>query len=70
MMCGNTSDYIDHPLPKHFVSAHGVSHHAWAPGPPPSKFGAARSDSTVLVTRLHQVMTRLEEILFDSDSKD
>ena len=30
---GNTSDFIDHPLPKHFVSAPGASHHAWAPGP-------------------------------------
>jgi len=33
MICGNTSDLIDHPLPKHFVSAHGASHHAWAPRP-------------------------------------
>jgi len=27
------SDFIDHPLPKHFVSAHGASHHAWTTGP-------------------------------------
>jgi len=40
MMCGNTIDCIDHPLPKHFVSAHRASHHAWAPGTPPSKSGA------------------------------
>ena len=40
MMCGNTSDFIDHPLPKHLVSAHGASHHVWAPGPPPSESGA------------------------------
>jgi len=33
MICGKTSDFIDHPLPKDFVSAHGASHHAWAPGP-------------------------------------
>jgi len=39
-VCGNTSDLIDHSLPKHFVSAHEASHHAWAPGPPPSKSGA------------------------------
>ena len=41
MICGNTSDFIDHPLPKHFVTAHGVSHHTWAPGTRPSKSGAA-----------------------------
>jgi len=40
MICGNTSDVIYHPLPKHFVSAHGASHHAWAPRPPPPKSGA------------------------------
>jgi len=40
MICGNTSDFIDHPLLKHFVSAHGASHNAWAPVPPPSKSGA------------------------------
>jgi len=33
MICGNASDIIDHPRPKHFVSAHGASHHVWAPGP-------------------------------------
>jgi len=33
MIRGNTSGLIDHPIPKHFVSAHGASHHAWAPGP-------------------------------------
>jgi len=33
MICGNTSDFIDDPLPKHFVSAHGASHHAWAQAP-------------------------------------
>jgi len=37
MIWGNTSDFIDHPLRKHFVSAYGASHHVWAPGPPPSK---------------------------------
>jgi len=40
MICGNTSDFIDHPLPKYFESAHGASHHAWTPGLPPSKSGA------------------------------
>jgi len=40
MICGKTSDFMDHSLPKHFVSAHGASHHVWAPGPPPSKSGA------------------------------
>jgi len=39
MIRGNASDFIDHPLPKHFVSAHGASHHPRAPGPPPSKPG-------------------------------
>jgi len=39
MMCGNAIDFIDHPLPKDFVSAHGASHHVWTPGPPPSKSG-------------------------------
>jgi len=29
----NTSDFIDNPLPKYFVSTHGASNHAWAPGP-------------------------------------
>jgi len=33
MICGNTSDFIDHPLPKHLVSTHGACHHAWVPGP-------------------------------------
>jgi len=33
MIRGNTTDFIDHPLPKDSVSAHGASHHAWAPGP-------------------------------------
>jgi len=40
MVCGNTSDFIDHLVPKHFVSAHGASHHAWAAGLQPSKSGA------------------------------
>jgi len=40
MMCGNASDIIDHPLPKHFVSAHQAFHHARAPDFPPSKSGA------------------------------
>ena len=40
MIRGNTSDFIDHPLPKYFESAHGASHHAWTPGLPPSKSGA------------------------------
>ena len=30
---GNTGNFIYHPLPKNSVSAHGASHHAWAPGP-------------------------------------
>jgi len=42
MIYGNTSDF-DHPLPKDSVSVHGASHHAWAPGPPPSKPGAVAS---------------------------
>jgi len=29
----NTTDFIDHPLPKDSVSAHAASHHAWAPVP-------------------------------------
>jgi len=33
MMRSNTSDFIDHPLPKDCISAHGASHHAWTPGP-------------------------------------
>jgi len=33
MICGNAIDFIDHPLPYHFLSAHGASHHAWAPAP-------------------------------------
>jgi len=32
---------MDHPLYENVVSAHGASHHAWAPGPPQSKSGAA-----------------------------
>ena len=50
MTCGNTSDFIDHPLPKHFVSAHGASHHAWAPGSPPSKSGADANELPVAVS--------------------
>jgi len=42
MICGNTSDFFDHPLPEHFVSAHGASHHVWAPGPPLSQSCAAK----------------------------
>jgi len=37
MIRGNTSDIIGHPPPKDFIFAHGASHHAWAPGPLPSK---------------------------------
>jgi len=40
MICGNTSDFVDHFLPKHFVSACVASHHAWTSDPPPSKSGA------------------------------
>jgi len=40
MVCGNTSDVIDQPLPNDFVSAHGASHQAWVPGPPAFKSGA------------------------------
>jgi len=29
MIRGNTSDFIDHTLPKDSVSAHGASHHTW-----------------------------------------
>jgi len=39
MLHGTTNDFIDHPLPKLFVFAHGASHHAWAPGLTPSKSG-------------------------------
>ena len=42
MIRGNTTDFIDHPLPKDSISAYGASHHAWAPVPPPSKSGAVR----------------------------
>jgi len=54
MIHGNTSDFIDHPLPIHFVSVHGASHHAWAPGPPPSKSGAAAhvKGNTIFRTQL------------------
>ena len=31
LLNGNTSDFTDHSLPKDSVSAHGASHHAWAP---------------------------------------
>ena len=34
MIRGNSNNVIDHPLPKDFVSADGVSHHAWTSGPP------------------------------------
>jgi len=40
MTCGNTGDLVDHPLPKYFLSAHGASHYAWAPDPPPSESDA------------------------------
>ena len=53
MIRGNTIDFIGHPLPRHFVSAHGASHHAWDPGPP-SKSGAA------LTTPLYDVNELLE----------
>jgi len=33
MVCGNNSDFIDHPLPKHFASAHRASHNAWGQAP-------------------------------------
>jgi len=33
MIRENTSDFITYPLSKDSVSAHGASHHAWAPGP-------------------------------------
>jgi len=31
MICGNTCNFIGHPTPKDFISAHGASYHAWAP---------------------------------------
>jgi len=34
MIRGNTSDFIGPPLPEDSTSAHGASHHAWAPGLP------------------------------------
>jgi len=40
MIRGNTSDFIGHPLPKDSISAHGASHGAGAPDPPPLKSGA------------------------------
>jgi len=40
---GNTSDFIDHPLPKYSFSARGASHHACVPGPPGSKSGAGET---------------------------
>jgi len=43
MICGNTSDFIDHPLPKYSVSARGASQHACVPGPPGSKSGAGET---------------------------
>jgi len=40
MTRGNTSDFIDHHLPKDSLPAHGASHHTGSPGHLPSKFGA------------------------------
>jgi len=38
-------NFIGHPYLKILYpqSAHGASHHAWTPGPPPSKSGAVRA---------------------------
>jgi len=60
MICGNTIDTIDHPLPKRFKSAHGVSNDAWAPGPPPSKSGVAllHESKKIFVSCLEFLNTR------------
>jgi len=49
MIYGNTSDFIDCPLHKHFVSAHGASHHAGTPGTLSSKAGAGLPDSLLVL---------------------
>ena len=53
MVRGNTSDLIGHPLPKDSISAHGASHHGWAPAPPLSKSGAGQDELTVSTTTLN-----------------
>jgi len=62
MICGNTSDIIDHPLPKHFVSAHGASLYAWAPVPPPSKSGAGKHQTSVNADHCKYVVFQIIEI--------
>jgi len=56
MICGNTNDFIGHPILKDSIFAHGASHHAWAPGPPPSKSGA--EPTTPLHTNPKQILIR------------
>jgi len=33
MICENTNDFINNLLPEDSLSAHGVSHSEWTPGP-------------------------------------
>jgi len=59
-VCGNTSVFIDHPLHKHFVSAHWASRHAWTPDPPRSKSGAGPTDCTTSPMRQLSPMYKTE----------
>jgi len=61
MICGNTSDFMNHPLSKYLVSAHGVSHHAWAPGPPPFESGADKNTNTL--EEHHIVCEKISKLL-------
>jgi len=56
MICGNTRDFIDHPLYLNILYPQmgppttpgpQASHYAWAQGPPPSKSGAGAFDYRV-----------------------
>jgi len=54
---GNTSDFIDHPLPKHFVSTHGAFHNAWVPGPHRLNKSGAANCSFIFLTASHLCLT-------------
>jgi len=60
MICGKTSDFIDRPLSKHFVPAHGGLPPRLGPRPPPSKSGAKLKDEQTLkwFNRFWHGMTR------------
>ena len=53
---GNASDFINQPLPKDSVSAHGASHHARSPGLPPSKSSIANTITSVAVINASTVV--------------